>query len=449
MAIESKTYAWGIFRLWINWMIGSGALVLLVMLSTYIRPVYLPFVAFILQFIIVQLMHHNRRREFPSCYVYPFVVSRILFWSAISMIVINLLYFTGLFETIFPDSPINHDVPYIMTLIISPWAIILTWWTNRNGHNSAFCRDCLMRHGSLADRGRLGSIYTKAGYYQLRMLFWLSVVIEASSLIYYFLLYTNVSLSKPDRFIFILVPTLLWIASSAYLGLRYLGIFEYYRQNYLHTHRGDDMRNASTLIRYLVVNGNRIAMRPPQTDADLKMSLDEKFDTPATVFITRQSEISVESASFHFSNLTGVSDHKMRFMYSTIHSKAERNTFHFLATLTDSEAEEFDKKHPDTIWLDIRQVSELINDHTIAPMLAAEVIRYHTIASTFKSYHSNGRRRYKVAGYHPATDFADIASLPVDYSDPHWIFISQYNQDTPNRRLRLFWRRFINGLGTP
>lgn len=41
----------GIFLLWLNWVLGLGILTLMIVMSLWIKPLYMPFVAYGLQFI--------------------------------------------------------------------------------------------------------------------------------------------------------------------------------------------------------------------------------------------------------------------------------------------------------------------------------------------------------------------------------------------------------------
>ena len=439
-----KQYAWGIFQLWINWLLGSGALTLLIILSLWVRPLILPFIAFAMQLGIFFLTRNNRKRQVPSCYILPFVVMTVLFWSCVVMISINILYSTSLLDLVLDRSKSNEEIPFITTLIIMPIAAVVSGWGYLKREKMSFCRDCMIRNGSPAERGFLGIIFTQIGTYQVGMLFWISAVSAVVGWIYYFYIYVNVSLSIPDRFFFFWFPTLLWIAAAIYLAIRYAGIYEYYRQDIL----GSLQRHGtSSLLRYIMICDDTIAIRPPETDSDFKISLDEKLDTPVQAYVRKLDNINKSLAEQYFTNFSGVSGVEIRRIYENFQASFERNVFHFFAFFTEEQRAEFQKNRPDTIWIPLTEVAKMINERLCNPMFSAEIIRVLTIARAYKTYDENGMRRYKVKHYRPAIAIKDLYNLDVDYSNPKWLYIADNNQDRSFFRFRRFWRNNISGIG--
>lgn len=444
MTQQRQAYGWGILQLWLNWLLGYGALILLIILSLWIDPLHLPFIAFGMELILFFLIRRNREMMIPSCYIMPFIVSRVLFWTGIVMIVVNFLYSDAMLDLVFDRSQVNKSIPFICVLITSPIAAIISGWGYLNRHNISFCRDCKMRHGTPAERGFLGVIFSQIGQYQIGMLFWISAVTAIAGWSYYCLLYVNEFLNVPDRFVFFLLPTLLWIASSTYLAIRYFGIYAYYRQN---VEGSLTRRSDSTQIRFLMICGNRMAVRLLETDSEKRISPYEKIDTPVTAFIHKYDSMNIQTAETYFSNLSGICGVEIHRMYENAHANLDCNIFHFFALLTPDQMQQFDNEHPNCQWLTLKDIAILLNAHKLNPLLSAEITRFHTIASTYKTYDANGRRRYKVKHYHPSADFSDIHTLDVDFNDSHWLYVADNNQDTQFWRMRRFWRRYINGIG--
>lgn len=441
---HNKDYGLGIFRLWINWIIGSSALTLLVVLSLWVKPLFMPFIAFGLQFILFILIRRNRELRIPSCYVLPFVVSRVLFWSGVVMVVINLMYSDSFISLMFPSGNVNKEIPFICQLIVSPIATLIAGWGFVTRRKLSFCRDCRMRHGIHAERGMLGVIFTQVGHYQVGMLFWISAISTIIDWGYYFLMYVNTSLSLPDRFMFFWLPTLLWISSAIYLALRYLGIWGYYCQNIA----GSILRNGNTTrIRYIIVWDNFIALLPPETDTDRKIDLDEKFDTPVKCSISKVDRMDINLARQYFESRSGIKGVDIRFMYANTQYNPDCNIFHYLCFLDDRQKDLLTEKYPNVQWCPLATIGTLINEKKTNPLFAAEMVRLHTIASTWKTYDHNGKRRYKIKHYRPTFHIRDIHKWDVDYNDPHWLYVADNNQDIPFYRMRRFWRKYINGIG--
>lgn len=434
----------GIYRLWLNWLLGSGTITLLVILSLWLRPIYLPFVAFGFQFILFMRIRANRRSRLPICYILPFVVSRILFWSGTVMLVINILYTDHFVESVFDITTINRDIPFIVLLIIAPITMIVSGWNYIHRHDNGFCHDCKIQHGTPAERGFLGIIYTQIGHYQLGMLFCLSTACTVIGWAYYAVLYVNESLSDPDRFIFFWLPTLLWLACAIYLGLRYLGIWGYYCQN---VEGSMQRQGSSTQLRYILIWDNYICLRNPETDIDRAIIPSTKFDTPITAFIHKIESLNKFDADIFFANMSGIKHADVRFMYSTTNGNVDCNIFHFLCFLTDNQKDSFTTENPDCRWYNMNEIADMINSKRLNPLMSSEIVRLHTIAMAWKTYTADGRRRYKIKHYKPTFHIRDIHKWDVDYNNVNWLYVAAYNQDTPFYCLRRFYRKYINGIG--
>lgn len=443
MLEKSKEYRWGIFQLWLNWLSGSGAIAVLIILSLWVRPLYMPFVAFGLQLILFTLIRRNREKKIPSCYILPFIASRVLFWSAVVMIIINILYSNAILDLVFDRTQVNKEIPFICALIVYPIAAAIAGWGYLNRNKISFCRDCRMRYGTPSERGFLGVIFTQIGHYQLGMLFWITAVPAVIAWAYYLMLYVNESLNVPDRFVFFLFPTLLWIASAIYLALRYLGIYAYYRQN---VEGSLNRRGVSTQIRFIIIHDSRIALCPPETDSEKGISLGLKIDTPISAFVHKMNNVTIPMAESYFYSLSGIKNVEIRRMYVTPQSDLDSNIFHFFAFMTDEQKEEFSANRPECGWFTLKELAEMINTQMLNPLLSAELTRLYTIATTYKTYFPDGKRRYKVKHYRPSTDIANIKNLDVDFNDSHWLYVADNNQDTPFYTIRRFWRKYINGI---
>ncbi|MBO4956058.1 MAG: hypothetical protein J6C77_06645 [Muribaculaceae bacterium] len=434
---------WGILSLWHNWLLGYGAITLLILMSLWMRPLWLPFVAFALQGILFVLIRRNRAKELPACYILPFIVSRVLFWTGVTMVLINFFYLSGSAENFLNSW--NPEIPFITVLITSPVATAIAGWGFFRQHNLSFCRDCRMRNGTPAERGFLGKLYTQEGTYQVGTLFILSALVATASWIYYFVMYMNDELTPLDRFFYIWLSVLIWIVSSAYLALRYLGLLGYYNQNV----QGSIVRHGrSSRLRFLLFCEDKIALLRPESDPNRVIDLDEKLDTPTQTYISRRDNVSVYDAQQYLLALTHLKPPvDMRFMYSNIVGNAECNIFHYLCFLTPEQRDELSAQNTRIEWFDLSDIVSAVNHKTVAPLFAAEMVRLHTVAMAWKTYHSNGRRRYSIKNYKPTFRFADIHKWDVDYNNPMWTYVADNNQDTPFYHCRRFWRKYVNGIG--
>lgn len=443
MLERRKKNGWGIFQLWLNWLSGSGAVSLLIILSLWVRPLYLPIIAIVLQLLLFRTIRLNRESHIPSCYLLPFVVTRVLFWSAIVMFIINILYSNSVLDLVFDRSQVNKEIPFICVLIVAPISSLISGWAWLIRRKLSFCRDCKMRNGTPAERGFLGIIYTQIGHYQLGLMFWLSFISTVVSWTYYFMLYVNTSINVPDRFIFFILPILIWLLSAIYLGLRYLGIWGYYRQN---VEGSIERHGAYTRIRYIMICDDKIALAEPETEPDRIIEPDKKYDTPVTTIISKTDNLDIITASEYFRNLSGLINVDVRFMYSNKLGNVDCNIYHYLCYLTEEQKLQFNQSHPNCRWYGILDIGKMINSKKTNPMFSSEIIRLHTMVLAWKTYDTNGMRKYKIRHYRPTFRVAEIKNLNVDFNNTHWLYIADNNQDTPFFKLRRFWRRHVNGI---
>ena len=444
MQTGNPDYRKDIFRLWISWVISRGLLSLLILLSLWVKMVYLPIFAFSFQILMIWIIKRNRERNHASCYILPYIMSRVFFWTGLILLAFNILQSTEVINLIFNETDLPREIPFLTVLFTNPICAIISSYGFIRRRKMNFCRECELRHGSPAERGLLGLILAQIGHFQVKMLFWVSAVISIIGWSYYLLVYSSEYISVPDRFVFFLLPSMVWIATTIYLALRYIGIYAYYKENVIDRWQ---YRENTSEIRFLVINGDRIAVREPNLDTETQMSLDEKCDTAVKASIHRFQNMNTQIASEYFKNLSGIKDVEIKPMFVTELPLTQNNIYHYFALMNDEQREQFDKNNTGVEWLTLQELAPLLNSGMFAPMFAAEIVRFHTISSTFKTYDNRGFRRYKIKHYRPAVRFSDAKTTDVDYNDRTWLYIADNNQDTPFFRLRHFYRRYIIGLG--
>lgn len=431
-----------ILKLWTAWIYSTGPLILLLLLSLWVRTLYIPFVALGLELALFTCVRINRNKPEPGCYLLPFIVTRILFWSAMVMFLINGLHMRWLEHHIFDPSAGNADYPYITILVLGPLATLISYVCLYRQKKLSFCLDCKMRHGTPAERGYLGILFTQEGQFQNSFLGLISLAITVVAWGYYFIAYDNSYFSRHDEFFYVIVPVTLWTLSAIYLGVRYIGIWAYYRQ------RSDEhqMQNGlTTTLRYMLIWDNYVGLLEPSEDPDSVISVRTVYDTPTLIQIRYRQKVSYDDFHHYFSALTHIDHADIRFLYSTLVGNPEGNLFHYIVYLTDSEKEEIDKRYKRVKWCTLREVSELINNKEMAPLFSAEFIRLYTIAMAWKTYTAEGKRRYLIRNYVPTFCIRDIKNWDVDYNDIRWLDIARNNQDVPMYGLRRFWRKYVSG----
>ncbi len=432
----------GIFRLWLNWVMVAGAISLLVVLSLWMPPAAVPVVAIMIQMGFFMLVKANRRKKLPSCYILPFLAARIFFWTAVVMVVVLMLYSRHLIETIFEGDTINTEIPFITVLVIGPVTVAVTLFAVVRGGKLRFCRDCKIRNGFPAERGFLGNLFSQEGKYQTRMLLNVSALVTLVGWVYYFLAYVNVNLNEPDRLVFFWTPLAVFVITIVMMAVRYMGLCNYYEEHFEGS--GQQMRR-STLIRFIIIADNTIVVRPPQADPDMNINFaDTCYDTPASLIIPHRQKIGLDEAHSIFRDLMGINA-EIRPMYVTDNGNADCNIFHFICFLSEKEASSLALARPELIFASIYQMGRLIDTRQTAKLLSAEVYRLHTMAMAWKTYDSQGQRRYRIKHYQPTFRLRDVHKWQIDYNDNNWLSVNEFNADKPFYRLRRFWKKHITG----
>lgn len=424
--------------LWITWTYSVGAIVLVIFLSLFISKFWLPIVALACEVLLSMVLRYHREYSPSYCLLVPHICARILFWSAIIMVIINIIYLKFIPDEMIESGEVNPDIPYITSLITAPVTLVFTTWALLRRSHISFCHDCHMRNGNDSERGFIGKLYNQDSKYQITLLFWFSLLHTISSTLYYFVFYINVNINAPDRFYFVWIPVIFWILSIVYLGFRYVGLSAYYMQN----ESGDfSRRQRSTMLRYIIVCGDFIYLQSSEAvDGSLR------YDTPAKITLPYQTRLSDSDIANFYGNILkrGGKDHSLRLLYTTEHYNDDSIIHHYLSIAPSKE--DISALIPSGQWFSMSQVEQMLNSQKLSSLLAAEIMRIYRIAMVCKTYRRDGTRIYKIKNYRPTFRLSDIQKLDVDFNDSIWFFIEKNNEDQPFFHLRRFWRRHICGI---
>ena len=431
----------GIFGLWWNWTIGTGALTALIIMGMFISKVWLPLIAFAIDIAMFAMVRRNRTAEKHVCGLTLFVATWSLFWSAAIMVIINFMnthwFPRGLFDPEFS----NPAIPYISVLIVAPVTMLVTAYTIFRGRNLNFCIECRMRYGSSSERGVLGNIFNQETAFQLKVLLCMSICVSVAGWLYYAFVYINTDMNAPDNFVFRWVPVLIYAGTVAYFGLRYMSLWEYYCQN---IDGGALGHGRFTMMRFLVMCGDCILLREPEGDSR-DATTDLRLDTPMKLRAPYRQRVSDSDATAYFRNLSGFDHAVVRFMYVNSNFDADNNIFHYACFIEDRDA--IDESRLKGEWYTLPQIQRLNGEGRVAPALTAEINRIYTISMAWKTYDRRGRRLHPIKHYKPTFRLRDFRKWDVDLNDSNWLFVANHNEDSRFYRLRRLWRKYVNGVG--
>lgn len=431
----------GIYSLWFNWAIGSGLLIGVVVLSLVIPKTWLPLIVLMMSTTLFSVIRLNRVSEYPLCFRLPYLASRSLLWSAIIMVLINLLHIDWLFGDLEILKNANKDIPYITILIIAPVTFTVTLVNLMAKPAPWFCQDCQIRYGSVPERGFLGTIFNQEGDYQCRSLMYLSLFLTVVEWGYYFFFYINVNLNSPDKFYFVWVPVILYALSLIYLGIRYFAMWTYYCQNV----EGSSLRvGSSSLLRVMIIHDDKIFLHTPNIRTDDIRSGTAKIDTPALLYVKYKKTMSEYDVEIYFNGLSGITGANLRFMYVNTNYNSECNIFHYACFIDD--ASEIENSRLIGDWYTLEQVETLLKTHKASMVLGSEINRIYTVAMTSKRYDREGNRLYKTKDYTPTFSLSEIKDWNLDFNDRAWLYVALNNADRPFFKIRRFWRKHVSGI---
>lgn len=432
----------GIYRLWFGWLLAVGSLAAVPVISLYVPKTWLPLFVFALEIGIYFFARHNRVSKAPSCLRLHHIAMVTLFWTALIMALINLLYTVEFTHDLFWGELTNPQIPFISILILAPVAFIVTFFNLRMGFNASVCQDCQARHGSVAERGFLGRLYSQEGEYLSRMLLMLSFLISILSWFYYFVFYINANINMSDEFIFVWAQAMVFVMTLIYLGIRYFSLWLYYCQNI----DGHSLRySSSSLIRYIIICDDCVFLKKPDVNQDTMSSDESRIDTPARLFLQYKKEIGMIDAEQYFCALSGLNSVKLRFLYENTNFKSECNIFHYAYFANDRF--EVDNSRLKGDWFTLPQIKKMMANNEISTVFGSELERIYTVAMSWKTYDKYGHRLYDIKNYKPTFRLQDLKDWDVDFNDITWLFISANNADRPFFYLRNFWNKYICGIG--
>ncbi|MDE6394852.1 MAG: hypothetical protein K2K77_05865 [Duncaniella sp.] len=436
MPNRSQSYENAIFSLWLNWVIAGGATYLPVLLSVYLPPLYTPIISLVMAGALMIYERSSLRSGSSVCSLIPTIAFRALFYTAIIMIVISLIYKRGIINYFFDPSTINPAIPFVTVLIKAPVTLLTALWSLIRGDKYRACQRCSLALGSPSERGFFGKIYSQESRYQRLFLIGISATMTLVSWGYYAYFYINVNINVPDRVFFGWLPVILFFISVFYLGARCFTLWAYYCQDF----DGSEIRHgASTSMRVLIISGDKFYLtRDDQEFNDMPDGY--LYDTPASITIQHLNEMTLDKARQLFRDISLIKDEDftLRFMYVSEEAAGDRSTYHYICCPRTPDVLRDSRFNGD--WFNLSQVDRLLHNRELTPLLASEIHRLYTVTMAWKTYDAEGRRLYKVKNYHPIFRLDGICDWDVDFNSPVWIKVYNLNEDKPFFRLRKFWR---------
>ncbi|MCC8119064.1 MAG: hypothetical protein LIP09_10025 [Bacteroidales bacterium] len=415
-------------QLFLTWAICRGAIITLIVLGWCVPCMWLPFIGFALMIPVLSFANYSLSRGQFNCSLETHYTIYSLFISALIMLIINIMNTKWCHWGIAANMHDPH--PFISTLIVYPVTAILFGFALMRRKHTSYCKACKEQNTFSVRMTIECNVFTAQAMDQLKMHVIMSTLVSIATWAYYIFFYINVNINSPDTFFFFIVPLTVFLLSLVYFSSKYSNMnFEASISPMRLDH--DNM----TKMRYMVVGGDKVMLQEVAKD---KCGLG-LWDTPAVCEVPFSDNIEIDQAKATFKNMSGADDFEIRYLFSINTSKTI--TYHYAAFVpVDENMPGLEGK-----WFNLYQIDMMMKSGMISRAFAFEMHRIFTITMAWKTYDREGKRLYPIKNYRPTFRLKDFKDWNVDYTDLHWISVSQNNEDRPFFRLRRFWRRYISG----
>jgi len=413
-----------------SWGICFGCLSLLCVVGYWVPPLWMPLVAFATLMIVHLFGNRNSRRGAPFCPLFTVATSYSIIIAFIIMVVINLINSRWLISTSLGGKFANPDLPYISTLVVYPSMVFGYGYAVFFRGNTNMCDACRERAGYSIKDTLERNVFHHEVKSQIRISFWIAIIMMVVTWTYYFVFYINVNINTPDAFYFFSLPGFIYLFSLLYFYMKF-GSLDFDMQML----KGVDDAKFHTLEHFMIVRGDKLLLRELEVDG-IPIGL---CDTPAVFKRAYSQALSDSQATADFKSLSGLDGFTLRQLFVTTTDK--QNCYHY-AVFVDSGTE---LPGLGGKWCTLLDVDLLLKAGKITRPLAYELHRVYTMTMAWKTYDREGKRLYAIRNYRPTFKLVDFKNWDIDYSDVHWLSVAQNNEDKKFYRLRKFWRHYVTG----
>lgn len=412
-----------------TWAICFGCLSLLCVAGYWVRPLWMPLLAFGMLVVMHMFINRSSLQGASFCPLFAVATNYSIIIAFVVMVVINVINSRWLIYTNFGGKFANPTIPYISTLVVYPSMIAGYGYAILARGKSNLCQGCRERAGYGLNDTLERNVFHYEVRFQMRLALFLAIVMTVVTWLYYFFLYINVNINTPDAFYFFALPAMLYIFTLVYFYMKYGSLdFE------VKLLKGADDKY-HTLEHFMVVRDDKLLLQELKVD-EVPIGL---WDTPAVYKRAYDPQISISQAEKDFKSISGADDFSLRPLFVT--NTEKQNCFHY-AVFVPSETE---MPLLDGKWLSLLDVDRLIKAGKITRPLAYELHRVYTMTMAWKTYDREGKRLYAIRNYRPTFKLSDFKDWDIDYTDIHWLAVAQNNEDKPFFKLRRFWRHYVTG----
>lgn len=415
------------FIIWRNYALGAVSVSVVPLFIMLLPAGWCHFITLLVSLLLFSFVRFNRKSKVETCMLIPYSAARSLLIITICFVVIDFFNADRLAEV----KPLKAMLLPVVVLIV---LLVMKY----KGLKNVLCIDCLLRNGSVCERKALGHIYERENRYIVPRQ--IKVAIVGIIVVWGYEIFVSNSFydSSFDDFIFYFLPLIIVTTDLLMLRFRYFLIRVYRRYDKFETRQ--EVPVGKKRLRITVVCG----------DAVYYVMQNEMYETPFIVDSEFEEKISVGFAKSYMAERLGfVNVGSIRFCYGSLDFEQKRSVEHYFCFIDDKSMilryeEKFAVKGE---WMTKEELVINHNKEMFTPFVTAELSRIFRIMTASKIYDIDGHRRIDIKGYIPNFSISEIKNSSLDFSDNRWVYLSKFNRDVSFAKLRLFWYKYIEGLG--
>lgn len=426
-------FFYGFSEIWLNFTIALGCIMLVVLISNILSPVYYPIVSLILAFTLFSVIRQNRDVNGMSCYLLLFISARVLLQYTIIALILDCKYYIYGQELLLETVEIKSlQVSYFPILLLSPLLLINTIFILIRKSKFTFCTYCLLRNGAPSERGYAGKLQSDEMKRLIKQIIIISIIMTVSGWSYYIFLYNTSNINRYDKLIFNALPVALWVVHEFSFGIRcwVLSAFVTKRQK-----KDRSLRQGYTLLRFLVICDDEIFVRNNDT-------ADSRIDISTVKYVPYCESVMPLMAKLYIEKMININSGKMRLLYDYIDKINRCGIIHYIYVISDNDRD----KLQNGTWMTVTEIENAFTNNKLSGVFKAEIYKLHTTLLAQKTYSVDGKRLHPIKNYRPLFSFKEILTSEADFSNPMWMLLSVQNEDNKFYKLKKWWFKYIEGL---
>ena len=414
------------YIIWRNYAIGAAAISVVPFAIMLLPAGFCQLFTLVLSLSLFAFVRKNRVSKCETCALVPYVVARSLLFVTIAYVAIDAVAYLDV-----PTSKVVKvlSIPMIHLIVLIVMRI--------RRHNYVICQDCILRNGFSSERKTMGQFYNQEYSYLVPRMTNVCIICNILVIGYLFISFHWFK-STADYVVVYFMPLIVSSINLLMLRYRFYLINIYLEQE---SRQSDSILDKGIkMVRINVFAGEKVYFVQRSGSYDSMFSLYDEFSEKLSVGLVKN----ILSEQFGVEVLGNI-----KFLYGSLDAKNRRSIEHYMCFIeSENSVEESAERLGLTgKWFKPQEIMTLYYTNDFSSLLKSEIYRIFTVLATAKTYNADGSRKVPLAGYVPRITIADVKNTDFDFSDNRWMVLSRFNKDDKLYRVKLFWYRYLEGLG--